>query len=367
MLFQIIKYRSDLNLDYKIISLGETHYYESALRDMGIPVVELSITKHPISSLLKLYKEVKKADSLCCWMYHSNLIGLFVGKLAGIKQIIWCIRHSNLDERMNSPLTMRINKLCGKLSKKIDVVAYNGQAARKAHENIGYFEKKGVVLNNGCDCTIFSPNPSSRKRLHEEFRISDEKTVILSVTRNHPIKDIPTFIEAFSLLKAKKKNSVAIMCGSGVTSRCDEIIKLCKGKGLIVGDDIRLLGPRSDVSYLMAGSDLFCLHSAGEAFPNTLIQAMASGCLCVATDVGEVRKVLNNKDWIVKSGNATEMAEKMTKALSLSGESMYSLRQEFRNRVLHEYNIEKVVKEYEKIFEVCNETFIKNETASTVT
>ncbi len=34
-------------------------------------------------------------------MYHADLMGLLVGKLAGLQNIVWNIRHSNLEPKIN--------------------------------------------------------------------------------------------------------------------------------------------------------------------------------------------------------------------------------------------------------------------------
>ncbi len=47
-----------------------------------------------------------------------------------------------------------------------------------------------------------------------------------------------------------------------------------------------------EVRDLMADSDVFVLSSRSEACPLALLEAMAAGCVCIATDVGDVREIL---------------------------------------------------------------------------
>jgi len=42
----------------------------------------------------------------------------------------------------------------------------------------------------------------------------------------------------------------------------------------------------------MVDSDVFVLPSRSEACPLALLEAMAAGCVCIATDVGDVREIL---------------------------------------------------------------------------
>lgn len=43
----------------------------------------------------------------------------------------------------------------------------------------------------------------------------------------------------------------------------------------------------------MVDSDVFVLPSRSEACPLALLEAMAAGCVCIATDVGDVREILD--------------------------------------------------------------------------
>ena len=47
-----------------------------------------------------------------------------------------------------------------------------------------------------------------------------------------------------------------------------------------------------EVRTLMGDSDVFVLPSRSEACPLALLEAMAAGCVCIATDVGDVREIL---------------------------------------------------------------------------
>ncbi len=350
MLYQVLKYRTNSDLHYKVISLGESHYYEDLIRQMGIPVVEVSLHKKPVPSLVRIFREIKGSDTLCCWMYHANLIGYYLGKLAGVKRIVWNIRHSNLDPAVNSATTLKINRWCAKRSTKVSVIAYNGQQARKVHEEIGYCSEKGITLDNGVDCAEFRPMPDAGVSLRAELGISDNQQVLLAVTKNHPIKDIPTFIQAFALLHKEKSNTVAVMCGGGVERNDKKISDLCLKNGLTIGEDIFLLGMRHDVPRLMAGCDLYVLHSAGEAFPNTLIQAMACGCLCVATDVGDVRRILSDDRKIVPAQDSEKLCTIMESNLAVLPDVRNAISNRNKDIVMQNFSIEKTVMEYEKLF-----------------
>ncbi|OQC00514.1 MAG: putative glycosyltransferase EpsF [Firmicutes bacterium ADurb.Bin099] len=349
MLYQVLKYSTNSDLQHRVISFGASHFYEQLIRNMGISVIEVDIKKKPLTSLARILHEIKGTDTLCCWMYHANLIGYYLGHLSRVKKIVWCIRHSNLDADRNSKLTMSINRHCAKISKSVSKIAYNGQTARFNHEAIGYCKQNGVVVDNGVDCELYKPDSLAQNGLRQEFHITDNQKIILSVTRDNPIKDIPTFLEAISILHRSKTDIVAVMCGAGISCENKRIVSLCEQQGLQIGKDIFLLGTRNDVARLLAGCDVYALHSAGEAFPNTLIQAMACGCLCIATDVGEVRRVLNNDQWIVPAKNPKQLAAALLQAQTLTITEKKEIAYANRARVKMEYDIDRIVKQYEEI------------------
>ena len=350
MLYQVLKYRSTPDLSYRVISLGASHFYEEPIRKLGYEVIELDIRKRPIWTFLKLCGLLRGTEILCCWMYHANFIGYAASRLSGVKRVIWCIRHSNLDPALNSRLTLWINRMCAKWSKHVDVIAYNGERTRKVHEAIGYALEKGCILDNGCDFKEYKPDRAARSQLRKELGLAEEGRIVLSVTKFTPIKDVPTFLEALSNLRKKNPDIVGVLCGLGIEYTNLQLTALCKEAGLTMKQDVFLLGLRHDVPKLMAACDVFVLHSAGEAFPNALLQAMACGCLCVATDVGETRRILNRDECIVSAGDSAALTSKMAWALSLPKDIVNQMKLENRKYVQERFDIHEIVREYEGLF-----------------
>ncbi len=349
MLYQIIKYRTENAPDYMVISLGLSHYYEEMIKALKVDVVEFDFKKHPVKAILGIRRILRRDDILCCWMYIANLIGYVAGRKK-VSKLIWCIRHSDLSRRNNSRKTLIINKICAKLSTNVDAIAYNGNLARKVHSEAGYVPIKDCVLNNGLDLSEYHKDDVIKAQLRKEFGIAPEKKVILSVARNHPIKDIPTFIKAFSDLKMSRNDVIAVMCGQDITGDNDYLIELCRKNGLIPGNDVIFLGFRENVNEILNIADVYVLHSAGEAFPNTLIQAMACGIPVVSTDVGDVAGILESNEFVVKVGDHALMAEKTSFILDMKDEDRQRLMRTNRIIVEERYDIHAVVKSYENLF-----------------
>lgn len=351
MLYQLIKYRSPGIRAPIVVSLGLSSYYEEKLRDLGVKVISLDIRHNPLQTLVRLCQTGKKAEVLCCWMYLPNLLGYFVGRKY-VKKLIWCIRHSDLSSKNNSRKTLIISRICVRLSHKVDLIAYNGHKARTVHANAGYRPTREIVLDNGIDGTEYFRDEKAGELIRRSLGIATDQKVILSVAKNTPIKDLPTFIRAFALIRKSEPNAVGIMCGNGVGCSDKRLMEYCREYGLHVGKDIYLIGFREDIREIMNAADAYIMHSAGEAFPNTLIQAMACETLVAATDVGDVRKILGTDEFIAKAGDHRRLAEIVINLLVLKEDKREKYRKRNREIVLTNYDIRKIVKRYEEMLDI---------------
>lgn len=349
-LYQVLKYQVDFSLEHRVISLGAAHYYEPLIRELGVELIDLDLRRHPFKTLVQAGKAIQGVDCLCCWMYHANFIGYYFARCLHIPRLIWCIRHANLDTAVNKKTTLWISEQCAKRSKKVDVIAYNGIAARKVHEEKGYSCENGKTLDNGCDCEAFAPIIDAKKDLCKELGVPESKKIILSITKDYAIKDVPGFIRAFGMLHKIEQNAIAVVCGYGITAVNDSLKMICKEQGLILGKDIFLLGLRHDIPRLLSACDLYVLHSLGEAFPNTLLQAMACECLCLTTDVGDARLILAQDDQVVPSGDTEALFQNMERLLRLSKKKDKELRKQNRKRAREAFDIRRVIAQYEAMF-----------------
>lgn len=58
--------------------------------------------------------------------------------------------------------------------------------------------------------------------------------------------------------------------------------------------EVAFLGLRNDIPAILAATDIFVLPSHSEGLSNALMEAMASGCACIASDVGGNRFLIQN-------------------------------------------------------------------------
>lgn len=350
MLYQVLKYRVAPEVTHRVVSLGASRYYEEPIRALGIEVTELPLSRRPLTGIWRLYRILRQTDTLYCWMYHANFLGWIVGRAARVPRIVWCIRHPTLDPALDRKRTLRISAFCAKRSSRVAAVTYNGEKSRMVHEAAGYCREKGVVLDNGCDCEEYAPTPQAAAEVRRELGIPPTQRILLSVTRDHPGKDVPTFLKAFAELRRDDPDVVAVLCGGGIDTANESLAAVCLQEGLVSGKDVFFLGRRHDVPRLLAACDVYVLHSAAEAFPNALLQAMACGCLCVTTDVGDARRILGREAYTVEPRNSQALCLGIEKLLALDAPAVEQMRAENRRRVQERFDIRQIVRQYEELY-----------------
>ncbi len=138
--------------------------------------------------------------------------------------------------------------------------------------------------------------------------------VILSVGRLSAVKDIPTLIRAFSLLRRRLKARLIIL---GQGRQYPRVKALVEELGL--GQDVSLVGFRANPYPFIARADLVALSSIREGLPTVLIEALALGTPVVSTDCPHgPREILAEGRYgpLVPVGDATSLAQAMYQTLS---------------------------------------------------
>ena len=100
----------------------------------------------------------------------------------------------------------------------------------------------------------------------------------------------------------------------------------------------------------MSASDVFVLSSIGEGFPNVLGEAMAYETPCVVTDAGDSRYVVGELGKVVNIGDYKALAKEILYMLDLPKNELEDLGKKCREKVINEFELNKVVKMYESLY-----------------
>ena len=326
------------NYNHILISMMAKEKVGKKIENYGIKVIELGISKNPITffRMAKIFKIIhnEKPNLIISWMYHANLISLL---LSPFYKVIWNIRHSLDDIKREKKLTRLLIYILGWLSKVPLKIIFNSTRSKNQHCNIlNYTERNSEVIHNGVNIQEFYPNNKIRREKRKELNLLNDDIVIGHAARFHPVKNHTIFLKAFKAVSVRNPRVKAILCGRGVSMENLEFKQIIyKYK---IEDKVICLGELKNLNEFYNTLDLFVLSSNSEGFPNVLIEAMSCGIRVVSTNVGEVHKVIQNKDYIVPPRNYKLLEGAINSVIKMKNDIIISNQINNRNIVVNRFN-----------------------------
>lgn len=237
------------------------------------------------------------------------------------------------------------------LNRATRIVAVSQAAASNLVE-YGVRPERITVIHDGIDFSRFRASTRSYA-LRREYSLSDEHFVIGYVGRPEPAKGLEDLLVAARDVCASHKNVRFAVVGEPMLPGRDyigELKQLARHLGL--DGKVLFTGFRADVAEVYRDLDLMVLPSWEDAFPNVLLEAMASRVPVIATTVGGIPEIVRNGE----TGTLIEPKdiEGLTKAI-LSSVGMANQRKErivsrAEEHVRTHFSLERQVKEIENVY-----------------
>lgn len=305
---------------HHVISLMDRGKYGPMLEAAGIPVTTIGLPRGKVT--LAGFRRLRRAirdlnpDAVQTWMYHADLLGGLAARLAGVRNVTWGIHHTTLDPKQSPRSTILVAKACALLSRNIPRrIICCAERSREVHAGLGYDAGRMRVIPNGYDLSVFQPDPTAGAALRRDLGLTADARVIGFVARFDPQKDHQTLLQALAVLRARGMAPICLLIGTGLSPENQQLAAWIAET--VPGDQIRLLGRRSDIPAVMNALDLHVMSSAfGEAFPNVLAEAMACGTPCVSTDVGDAAAIVGATGRIVPPSNPAALAGAIAEMLA---------------------------------------------------
>jgi glycosyltransferase involved in cell wall biosynthesis len=357
VLFRLCTY--DKTNKHIVISLKGRGKYGKILLKQGIKIYTLNM-KPNIFSFFSLYNLIKiikieKPDIVQTWLYHADLFGSIAAKIAGIKNLIWNVRHSNFDKVHTKKSLLLLVKILAKLSytfpKKI---IFCSKKSIKFYEQIGYDKKKITYIPNGYDLKVLKPNLFQKLIFKKKFNLNNKIPILGNVARFDPQKDHKNLLQALYLLKKDKIIFKCFLAGFMMNKQNVPLNQMIKKFELV--NEIILLGSVKNINMIMNGIDFHILSSKfGEAFPNVVAEAMAFKKPCIVTDVGDSSIIVGKTGWIVKPNNSILLKNQIKKAINhLSTDKWNKICGDARKRINVKFNIHRMVNNYNRVWKKIN-------------
>jgi glycosyltransferase involved in cell wall biosynthesis len=134
-------------------------------------------------------------------------------------------------------------------------------------------------------------------------------------------KDHASLIHALALLRDRGMTPPLYLAGTGnprILYRAKSLVKQ-----LSLQPQVHFLGNVGDLPQRLARSQVFVLSTRWEGMPLALVEAMAAGCACIATDVVGVSEVIDSgrTGLLVPPGDAAALADALQRLLEAPAEA----------------------------------------------
>jgi glycosyltransferase involved in cell wall biosynthesis len=251
------------------------------------------------------------------------------------------------NERLLTRWVIRANAW---LSARASAIVYNSHTSARQHEAFGFDASRAQIIPNGFDTQLFCPDVTARASVRREFGVGEDVVLIGLIARYHPMKDHQLFLRAAALLVQVCPGVRFLLAGLGMDAANPVLRSMIAESG--VADRMCLLGERIDTPRLNAALDIACSASAwGEGFANAVGEAMSCGVPCVVTDVGDSMRIVDDTGIAVPARDAEALAGALKRLVSLGREGRLALGARARQRVIDEFSLGAVVRQYENLYE----------------
>lgn len=219
------------------------------------------------------------------YLVPAGLVAAEVGERLNIKTYVTA-HGSDIFELYNKkPYTHHIIK---KVLKKADIVL---AVSHSLYDNMLKIDVTGLkeklrLYQNSVDINRFKPdnNYDFRLELREKYNLNNDYPILVFVGNLIPRKNVNSLIEA---KKIAKTNYNLVIVGDGPEK--ENLKKLSKDI-----DNVYFTGARRDVENILPSCDILVLPSHTESFGLVLIEALASNCGVIGSNVGGIKEIITD-------------------------------------------------------------------------
>lgn len=260
------------------------------------------------------------------------------GRRAHWRALVYTVHDSFYDYKLRNKLLM-IPVFAG-----FRRVVFCGRAAQDSYPALWRRLAGGRsrIVPNGADLERVERVIAGRARSRSDvFRI-------LSVGRLESVKDPETLLSAFR--RAGAEGSLLTFVGAGVLEA--DLAAAVRAAGLGARVELTGLIPRDEVFGRCLDSDLFVSTSTGEGLPVGVIEAMATGCPVVLSDIPPHRELAEDVDFVpfVKPGDAGGFAREIVRFRAMSADEREAVGRRCRELVRSRFDLKKMHAGYERTY-----------------
>ncbi|MBU4539008.1 MAG: glycosyltransferase family 4 protein [Weeksellaceae bacterium] len=196
------------------------------------------------------------------------------------------------------------------------------------------FKNKMKVVENVVDTNLFHVK-----------NLKNEKLVFLHISNLIQLKNPEKIISAAIRLSEEYSNFELQMGGDGDIETLNELIKNYNAETFITTFPMLTL---QEVSNKMRKSDCFILFSDYENFPCVLLESLSTGTPVIATKVGGIPEIINDKNGILISNSEQELYDAMKKVVEQK--TNFDGPEKLHEYIESRFSMIKIAEKFDKIY-----------------
>lgn len=230
---------------------------------------------------------------------------------------------------------------------RADAVIANARAgARMTAQRTGIAEQRISVIPNAVKLPTPIPQ-AERLARRDALAIPRGRVCAVFVGRLVAVKNIALLLDALARLTPRQRPFV-LLVGTGPLEQALR----AQAEQLGLAADVRFLGERADAPDLMGLADFLILPSLEEGLSNVLLEAMAAGCMPLASNVGGNPELIEDgRNGILFAANDVDALAQRLAHIVADAELRTRLGASARACVECDYTLEGLVVRTEALFE----------------
>lgn len=310
--------------------------------DMGCKIIPTNVDRRGINPvkdfklILSYFKIIRKVkpDIIFSYTIKPNVYGSLISNILRYKQV--CNITGTGATFLQKNFVSEVCKLLYKISVK--------HCYKVFFQNTGdrdYFVANKMVKNN------YAMLPGSGCNLAEHAYVSmpeDENIKFIFIGRVMKLKGIDEYLECAKIVKGKYPNTTFYIAGWNEEPEYKKIVDEYQNNGYV-----EYIGFRKDIGSWIEKCHCTILPShGGEGVPNVLLESAATGRICIASKINGSKDVIADgvSGFLFETGDASDLADKVEKVLTLTYEQKIQMGQAGRCKVEKEFDRQIVIDKY---------------------
>lgn len=280
--------KSKIKID--VLNISGSHEMDEEIREIGWNMYYIFPANQGLKKHLKEFKLFLKSYGHKYDAIHFNYSALWnfmpilYAKKYNVKNIVMHSHNTYFSNVSSKKYVMFVLNILHKIGRKIVEKSCSGFFACSEDAAEWFYSKRIIkssrmkIIKNGINLGNYSFDQKTRDYMRSEMNL-EGKFVVGHIGVLESRKNQEFLIKIFKEVLDKRENAVLLLIGEGsLKSKYKELVK-----SLGIEKSVFFLGIRNDIEKLLQVMDVFVFPSVTEGFGIALVEAQASGLICLSS------------------------------------------------------------------------------------